>query len=45
MSRMIPSILSPEVKSAAERHVFEWFRDAPSRDYTKHTYGLKVLKA
>jgi len=27
---MIPSVISPEVKSSAERRVFEWFRDDPS---------------
>lgn len=42
MSRMIPSILSPEVKSAAERHVFEWFRDAPNTDewVVLHSLGI-----
>lgn len=29
MAKMIPSVISPEVKSAAERHIFEWFRDDP----------------
>ncbi|MBU3188333.1 PhoH family protein [Clostridium bowmanii] len=27
MARMIPSVISPEVKSNAERKIFEWFRD------------------
>lgn len=27
MARMIPSVISPEVKSNAERRIFEWFRD------------------
>lgn len=29
MAKMIPSVISPEIKSAAERHIFEWFRDDP----------------
>lgn len=29
MAKMIPSVISPEVKSTAERHIFEWFRDDP----------------
>ena len=29
MSIMIPSVISPEVKSSAERKIFEWFRNAP----------------
>lgn len=30
MARMIPSVISPEIKSNAERKVFEWFRDDPT---------------
>ena len=30
MAKMIPSVISPEIKSNAEKHIFEWFRDAPS---------------
>lgn len=29
MSKMIPSVISPDIKSAAEKHIFEWFRDDP----------------
>ena len=29
MAKMIPSVLSPEIKSTAEKHIFEWFRDDP----------------
>lgn len=29
MAKMIPSVLSPEIKSTAEKHIFEWFRDNP----------------
>jgi hypothetical protein len=32
MARMIPKLLSPEIKSNAERKVFAWFRDAPDTD-------------
>ena len=27
MAKMIPSVISPEIKSSAEKHIFEWFRD------------------
>lgn len=37
MSKMIPSVISPEIKSAAEKHIFEWFRDNP------HTVDWIVL--
>ena len=29
MAKMIPSVISPDIKSAAEKHIFEWFRDDP----------------
>ncbi len=29
MARMIPSVISPEVKSPAERKIFEWFKNDP----------------
>jgi hypothetical protein len=29
MARMIPSVISPEVKSTAERRIFEWFKNDP----------------
>lgn len=29
MAIMIPSVISPEVKSSAERKIFEWFQNAP----------------
>lgn len=29
MAKMIPSVISPEVKSNAEKRIFEWFRDDP----------------
>lgn len=39
---MIPSILSPEVKSTAERRVFEWFKSAPGTDdwIVLHSLGI-----
>lgn len=32
MAIMIPSVISPEVKSNAERRIFEWFKAAPGTD-------------
>ena len=29
MAKMIPSVISPEIKSPAEKHIFAWFRDDP----------------
>ena len=42
MAKMIPSVLSPEVKSDAEKRIFEWFRDAPGTEdwYVLHSLGL-----
>lgn len=42
MARMIPSVISPEVKSNAERHIFSWFRDDPStKDWVVlHSLGI-----
>lgn len=42
MSVMIPSVISPEVKSSAERRIFEWFRDAPQTDdwIVLHSLGI-----
>ena len=42
MSKMIPSVISPEVKSAAEKHIFEWFRDDPRTDdwIVLHSLGI-----
>lgn len=30
MARMIPSVISPEIKSSAERRIFEWFENDPA---------------
>ena len=42
MAKMIPSVISPEIKSNAEKHVFEWFRDDPStKDWIiLHSLGI-----
>lgn len=42
MARMIPSVISPEVKSNAERKIFEWFRDDPSTEgwVVIHSLGI-----
>lgn len=42
MARMIPSVISPEVKSNAERIIFEWFRDDPKSDdwIVLHSLGI-----
>lgn len=29
MAKMIPSVISPDVKSSAERRIFEWFKNDP----------------
>ena len=42
MAIMIPSVISPEVKSSAERKIFEWFQNAPSTDkwIVLHSLGI-----
>lgn len=42
MARMIPSVISPEVKSNAERKIFEWFRDDPTTEgwVVLHSLGI-----
>ena len=42
MAVMIPSIISPEVKSAAEKHIFHWFENAPGTDkwIVLHSLGI-----
>lgn len=42
MARMIPSQISPEIKSNAERKIFEWFRDDPQTDgwVVLHSLGI-----
>src|SRR5665647_3545909 len=42
MARMIPSLISPEVKSNAERKIFEWFKNDPDTDgwIVLHSLGI-----
>ena len=42
MAIMIPSVISPEVKSNAERRIFEWFKAAPGTDnwIVLHSLGI-----
>lgn len=42
MAIMIPSVISPEVKSNAERKIFEWFQSAPGTDkwIVLHSMGI-----
>lgn len=42
MARMIPPTIHPDVKSSAERRVFDWIRDAPGTDdwICLHSLGL-----
>lgn len=42
MARMLPSVISPEIKSSAERRIFKWFRDAPDTDdwIVLHSLGI-----
>lgn len=42
MSRMIPSVISPEVKSNAERRIFGWFKNAKGTEnwIVLHSLGI-----
>lgn len=42
MAKMIPSVISPEVKSNAEKKIFEWFRDDPETEdwIVLHSLGI-----
>ncbi len=42
MARMIPSVLSPEIKSNAEKKIFEWFQNDPAtKDWiVLHSLGI-----
>lgn len=42
MAIMIPSVISPEIKSNAERKIFEWFQSAPGTDkwIVLHSLGI-----
>lgn len=47
MSRMIPSVISPAVKSTAEKRIFEWFRDDPTTEgwIVLHSMGIANHKS
>lgn len=42
MAIMIPSVISPSVKSSAEKKIFDWFREAPGTDdwIVLHSLGI-----
>lgn len=44
MATMIPSVISPEVNSSAERRIFEWFQNAPQTDdwIVLHSLGIST---
>ncbi|MTI94707.1 MAG: DUF2075 domain-containing protein [Firmicutes bacterium] len=44
MAIMIPSVISPEVKSSAERRVFKWFQNSPQTDnwIVLHSLGIST---
>ena len=44
MSKMIPSVISPEIKSMAEKRIFEWFQNAPGTEdwIVIHSLGIST---
>ena len=46
MAIMIPSTISPDVKSNAEKHIFKWFQNAPGTDdwIILHSLGVSNHK-
>ena len=44
MAKMIPAVLSPDIKSNAEKHIFEWFRSARGTDdwIVLHSLGIST---
>ena len=42
MAKMIPSVISPDIKSAAEKHIFEWFKNDPRTEdwIVLHSLGI-----
>ena len=42
MARMIPSVISPEVKSSAERRIFDWFKHCKGTEnwIVLHSLGI-----
>ena len=44
MAIMIPSVISPDVKSTAEKRIFNWFRNAPGTDKWIVLHSLGIAK-
>ena len=44
MARMIPSIISPDTKSSAERKIYKWFSEAPGTDDWVVLHSLGIAK-
>ena len=46
MAIMIPSVISPDVKSNAEKHIFKWFQKAPGTEdwIILHSLGVSNHK-
>ena len=44
MAIMIPNALSPDIKSAAEKHIFDWFQKAPGTEdwIILHSLGIST---
>ena len=44
MAIMIPNALSPDIKSAAEKHIFDWFQNAPGTEnwIILHSLGIST---
>ena len=44
MATLIPSVISPEVNSSAERRIFEWFQNAPQTNdwIVLHSLGIST---
>ena len=42
MALMLPSAISPDIKSNAEKRIFEWFKDATDTDnwIVLHSLGI-----
>ena len=46
MAIMIPSVISPDIKSTAEKHIFKWFQNAPGTSdwIILHSLGISNHK-
>ena len=42
MAIMIPSVISPDIRSNAERNIFRWFKEAPETEdwIVLHSLGI-----